>query len=91
MCMGLGVKGDVHEIEQFYSEVSSINLEMAGLFDLRALGLVAGYQINGREMTPMEDPVEPEPVPDVEPEKEENPVASGLFIGSTHPLQTKSI
>ena len=37
MCVGLGVKGDVHEIEQFYMEVSGINLEMAGFIDLSAL------------------------------------------------------
>ena len=39
--VGLGVKGDVHKIKQFYSEVSGINLEMAGFTDLSAL---AGYQ-----------------------------------------------
>ena len=42
VCVGLGVKGDVHEIEQFYTEVSGINLEMVG-----------GYQMNARGMTPM--------------------------------------
>ena len=53
VCMGLGVKGDVHEIEQFYAELSGINLEMAGFIDLSALALVAGYQMNARGMTPM--------------------------------------
>ena len=53
VCVGLGVKGDVHEIEQFYSEVSGINLEMSGFIDLSALALVAGYQTNARGMTPM--------------------------------------
>ena len=36
VCVGLGVKGDMHKIEQFYIEVSGINLEMAGFIDLRA-------------------------------------------------------
>ena len=53
MCVGLGVKGDVHEIEQFYSEVSGVNLEMSGFIDLSALALVAGYQMNVKGMTPM--------------------------------------
>ena len=53
VCVGLGVKGDVQEIEQFYSKVSSINLEMAGFIDLRALTLVVGYQMNARGITPM--------------------------------------
>ena len=34
VCVGLGVKGDVHEIEQFYMEVSGVNLEMAGFIEL---------------------------------------------------------
>ena len=51
--MGLGVIGDVHEIEQFYSEVSGINLEMAGFINLSASVLIAGYQMNARGMTPM--------------------------------------
>ena len=51
--VGLGVKGDVHKIMQFYSEVSGINLEMAGFIDLSAVALVAGYQMNARRMTPM--------------------------------------
>ena len=41
VCIGLGVKGDVHEVEQFYSEVSGTNLEMAGFIDLSALALLA--------------------------------------------------
>ena len=53
VCVGLGVKGDVHEIEQFYTEVSGVNLEMAGFIDLSALALLAGYQMNARGMTPM--------------------------------------
>ena len=44
VCVGLGVKGDMHKIEQFYIEVSGINLEMAGFIDLSALALIAGYQ-----------------------------------------------
>ena len=44
VCVGLGVKGDVHKIEQFYTEVSGINLEMAGFIDLSTLALIAGYQ-----------------------------------------------
>ena len=97
MCVELGVKGDVHKIEQFYSEVSGINLEIAGLIDLSALTLVVGYQMNTRGMTLMEDPVEPEPVPDMEQEKEENPVASGSRCkrstapGHTRRKQTKTL
>ena len=53
VCVGLGIKGDVHEVEQFFSEVSGINLEMTGFIDLSALALVAGYQMNDRGMTPM--------------------------------------
>ena len=44
VCVGLGVKGDMHKIEQFYIEVSGINLEMAGFIDLSALASIAGYQ-----------------------------------------------
>ena len=51
VCVGLGVKGDVHEVEQFYSKVSRANLEMAGFIDLSALALLAGYQMNARGMT----------------------------------------
>ena len=47
------MKGDVHEIEQFYSEVSGLNLEMEGFIDLSALAVVAGYQMNARGMTLM--------------------------------------
>ena len=43
----------MHEVEQFYSEVPGINLEMTGFIDLSALALVAGYQMNLRGMTPM--------------------------------------
>ena len=53
VCVGLGVKGDVHKVEQFYSEVSGINLEVSGFIDLSTLALVAGYQMNARGMTPM--------------------------------------
>ena len=42
--VGLDVKGDMHEIEQFYTEVYGLNLEMAGFIDLSALALIAGYQ-----------------------------------------------
>ena len=48
VCVGQGVKGDVHEIEQFYTEVSGINLEMSGFIDLSTLALIAGYQMNAR-------------------------------------------
>ena len=51
VCVGLGVKED--KIEQFYIEVSGINMEMAGFIDLSALVLIAGYQMNARGMTPM--------------------------------------
>ena len=34
VCVGLGVKEDVHEIEQFYSDISGINLEMADFINL---------------------------------------------------------
>ena len=75
VCVGLGVKGDVHKIEQFYSGVFKINLEMAGFIDLSALALVSSYQMNVRRMTTVslvmgdpekelekEDPAESEPV-----------------------------
>ena len=53
VCVELDVKGDVHEIEQVYTEVLEINLEMSGFIDLSALALIAGYQMNARGMTPM--------------------------------------
>ena len=65
----------MHKIEQFYSRVFGINLEIAGFIDLSALALVASYQMNVRGMTTVslvmgdpgkelekEDPAEPEPV-----------------------------
>ena len=51
VCVGLGVKGDVHEVEQFYTEVFGVNLEMAGFINLSALALLAGYQMNARGMS----------------------------------------
>ena len=38
VCVGLGVKGDVHKIKQFYTEVSGINLECLELL-IQALWL----------------------------------------------------
>ena len=43
VCVGLGVKGDMHIIEQFYIEVSGINLEMAGFIDPSVLASITGY------------------------------------------------
>ena len=37
VCVGQGVKGDVHKIQQFYTEVSGINLEF---IDLSTLALI---------------------------------------------------
>ena len=80
----------MYKIEQFLSEVSGINLEMAGFSVLNALALVASYQMNARGMITvslvvgdlekepeLEDPVEPEPVPDMGSEKKKTPVAFG--------------
>ena len=41
VCVGLGVKGDMHKIDQFYTEVSGINLEMSGFIDLSALAPIS--------------------------------------------------
>ena len=41
VCVGVGIEGDVHKIEQLYSEVSGINLVMAEFIDLSTLALVA--------------------------------------------------
>ena len=78
----------MHKIEQFYSRVFGINLEIAGFIDLSALALVASYQMNVRGMTTVslvmgdpgkelekEDPAEPEPV-QMELEEEKASVAS---------------
>ena len=102
-CEGLGVKGDVYKIEQFHSEVSGINLELAGFGDWSALALAASYQMNARGMITVslivgdpekelekEDPVEPEPVPDVGPEKEKTPVAPGSWCKRSKP-QTQDL
>ena len=73
VCVGLGVKGDVHEIEQFHSKVSGMNLEMAGFSDLSALALVASYQMSPREMITV-SLVEGDPGKELEkeePEKED--------------------
>ena len=40
VCVGQGVKGDMHKIEQFYTEVSEINLEKSGFIDLSTLALI---------------------------------------------------
>ena len=43
----------MHEIDQFYSKVSGINLEMAGFIYMSALALVVGCQMNPRGITPI--------------------------------------
>ena len=53
LCMGLGVKKDVEDLEYYYKMIFGKRLSMRGTVDLSALALSVGYAANSRSMTTM--------------------------------------
>ena len=49
----MGVRSDVVWIEEFYSILSSKNVELNGFIDLSAMAAAAGYKFRARNMTSM--------------------------------------
>jgi len=49
---GLGVRRDVREIEEFYSTISGVHVELAnGFIDLASMAVAAGYKFHAKNMT----------------------------------------
>ena len=53
VCMGLGVRTDVADLEFYYSLFSGRDITCAGFLDLSALSVLAGYNMRAMSMTPM--------------------------------------
>ena len=53
VCTGLGIRGDVTDIEFYYSLLSGRTVSLQGFIDLAALAIVSGYNLMGKSMTPM--------------------------------------
>ena len=52
-CTGLGIKGDVTDIEFYYSLLSGKTVSLQGYVDLASLAVVSGYNLMAKSMTPM--------------------------------------
>ena len=53
ICTGLGIRGDVSDIEFYYSILSGRTVSLQGYVDLAALAVLAGYNLMSKSMTPM--------------------------------------
>ena len=53
VCTGLGVRGDVADLEFFYSLFSGKEVSCRGFIDLGALAVLSGYNMRAMSMTPM--------------------------------------
>ena len=53
VCTGLGIRGDVSDIEFYYSLLSGKTVSLQGYIDLAALAIVSGYNLTAKSMTPM--------------------------------------
>ena len=53
VCTGLGVRSDVKDVEEFYSDLSGEKVEMKGYIALDALAVVSGWKMQARSMTCM--------------------------------------
>ena len=45
VCTGLGIKSDVEEVEQFYSELRGQQIKMKRWIDLGPMAVIAGYRL----------------------------------------------
>lgn len=53
VCTGLGIKGDVTDIEFYYSLLAGRTVSLQGYIDLAALAVISGYNLMAKSMTPM--------------------------------------
>lgn len=53
VCVGLGVKSDVDEIELFYSMLTGCDVLLNGFIDLAVLATLSGWEFQSRGMTAM--------------------------------------
>ena len=53
VCVGLGVQGDVDDINHFYSLFSGRRVQMKGYIDLGVLATLAGWELYSKDMTTM--------------------------------------
>ena len=53
VCTGLGVRGDIQDIEFYYSIFAGRTVSLQGFIDLAALAVLAGYNLMSKSMTPM--------------------------------------
>ena len=53
VCTGLGIRGDVLDIEFYYTILSGHTVSLQGYIDLAALAVVCGYNLMAKSITPM--------------------------------------
>ena len=53
VCTGLGIRGDVTDIEFYFSLLSGRTVSLQGYIDLAALATLSGYNLMAKSMTPM--------------------------------------
>ena len=53
VCMGLGVRVDVADVEYFYSLFSGRTVNLKGFLDLSSFAVLTGYNLRAMSMTPM--------------------------------------
>ena len=53
VCTGLGIRSDVLDIEEFYTQLSGQEVKMKGFLGLETLAVVAGYRLQSMAMTTM--------------------------------------
>ena len=53
ICTGLGVRGDVQDIEFYYSIFAGKTVSLQGFIDLASLAVLCGYNLMSKSMTPM--------------------------------------
>ena len=53
VCTGLGIRGDVTDIEFYYSILYGRTVSLQGYVDLAALAVMSGYNLMSKSMTPM--------------------------------------
>ena len=53
VCTGLGIRGDITDIEFYYTILSGRTVSLQGFIDLAALAVVCGYNLMAKSMTPM--------------------------------------
>ena len=53
VCMGLGVRIDVADVEYFYSLFSGRTVNLKGFLDLSSFAVLTGYNLRAMSMTPM--------------------------------------